>query len=130
MISIRSFFRSLNHALRGLGELFKTEQSFRIQVLATIVVGVLLVVLDLAAWQRILLILLCSAVLILEIINSIIERVADAVQPRLSPMVKDVKDMMAGAVLLTALTALVVGVAILYLPIWEKLCAIIQYCKP
>lgn len=130
MISPRAFFRSLRHALRGLSEIFWTEQSFRIQVLATLAVGVLLVVLDLAAWQRILLILLCSAVLILEILNSIIERVADAVQPRLSPMVKDVKDMMAGAVLLTALTALVVGTAILYLPVAEKLCAIIYYCKP
>ncbi|MFA5946542.1 MAG: diacylglycerol kinase family protein [Patescibacteria group bacterium] len=130
MISLRAFFKSFHHALRGLAELFKTEQSFRLQVLATIIVGGLLIGLDLAAWQRILLILLCSAVLILEIINSIIERVADAVQPRLSPMVKDVKDMMAGAVLLTALTALVVGTAILYLPVWEKVCAIIQYCKP
>ena len=130
MISIRSFFRSFRNALRGLGELFKTEQSFRIQVLATMVVGVLLVVLDLAAWQRILLILLCAAVLVLEIVNSIIERVADAVQPRLSPMVRDVKDMMAGAVLLTAITALVVGIAILYQPLWDAVCAIIQYCKP
>lgn len=130
MISPRAFFRSLHHALRGLSELFWTEQSFRIQVLATVVVGVLMVVLDLAAWQRILLILLCAAVLVLEIVNSIIERVADAVQPRLSPMVKDVKDMMAGAVLLTAITAVVVGIAILYVPVQEFVCAIIHYCKP
>ncbi len=129
MISPRSFFRSLRHALQGLAELFHSEQSFRIQVLATFVVVVLMLTLDLAAWQRILLILLCSAVLVLEIINSIIERVADAVQPRLSPMVKDVKDMMAGAVLITALTALIVGIAILYLPVLEKVCAIIHYCK-
>ncbi len=130
MISPRVFIRSLKNALRGLSEIFWTEQSFRIQVLATVIVAGLLVVLDLAAWQRILLGLLCSAVLILEILNSIIERVADAVQPRLSPMVRDVKDMMAGAVLLTAVTALVVGTAILYLPVWEKVCAIIYYCKP
>jgi len=130
MISPRALYKSFKHAIRGLQEIFWTEQSFRIQVFATIIVLVLLYVLDLAGWQRILLILLCSAVLILEILNSIIERVADAVQPRLSPMVKDVKDMMAGAVLLTALTALVVGTAILYLPVWEKVCAIIHYCKP
>jgi diacylglycerol kinase len=130
MISPRTFFRSLRHALRGLKELFVTEQSFRIQVLASLLVGFLLVTLPLETWQRILLLLLCAAVLILEIINSIIERVADAVQPRLSPMVKDVKDMMAGAVLLMALTAFVVGIVILYHPVVDELCAILHACKP
>jgi len=130
MIVIRTFFRSIKHALRGLAELFSVEQSFRIQVLATITVIVFMFVFHLEAWQRILLVLLCSAVLILEIINSIIERVADAVQPRLSPMVRDVKDMMAGAVLLCALCAVGVGIAIFYRPVTESACAIIQLCKP
>ncbi|MFA5946221.1 MAG: diacylglycerol kinase family protein [Patescibacteria group bacterium] len=130
MIVIRTFFRSIKHALRGLAELFSAEQSFRIQVLATIAVLAFMFVFRLEAWQRILLVLLCSAVLILEIINSIIERVADAVQPRLSPMVRDVKDMMAGAVLLCALCAVGVGIAIFYHPVMEFACAIIQTCKP
>ncbi len=129
MIAIRPFFRSLKHAVRGLIEIFHTEQSFRIQVLASVIIFVLMFVFSLETWQRILLVLLCSAVLILEIINSILERVADAVQPRLSPMVKDVKDMMAGAVLLSSLCAAVVGIAIFYAPVTDAVCVIIHSCK-
>jgi diacylglycerol kinase len=52
--------------------------------------------------------------MVLEIVNSIMERFADAVQPRMSSMVREVKDMMAGAVFLTALTAAAIGIMIFY----------------
>jgi undecaprenol kinase len=130
MISPRSFFRSLRHACRGLCDLFRTEQSFRIQTLVSLGVLFLVVTLPLQMWERILLLLLTSAVVILEIINSIIERVADAVQPRLSPMVREVKDMMAGAVLLSALVSAVIGFIILYPPLMDIACAILHFCKP
>ena len=129
MISPKRFFKSLKHALRGLADLFWAEQNFRIQVLAGVVVVALAVVLELQTWERILLLLLTSFVLILEILNSIIERVADAVQPRLSPMVREVKDMMAGAVLICAVVSAIVGGVILYAPIRDIVCAILMLCK-
>lgn len=130
MISPRTFFKSLRHAFRGLRDLFWAEQSFRIQVLVALLVLSFVVYLDLEVWERILLLLLTAAVIILEIINSIIERVADAVQPRLSPMVREVKDMMAGAVFLAALVAAIIGTVILYPPIAEIACDILDFCKP
>lgn len=130
MISPKRFFRSFSHALRGLSDLFWAEQSFRVQSLAAVAVVLLAIFLDLDTWQRILLVLLTSAVLILEILNSIIERVADAVQPRLSPMVREVKDMMAGAVLLAAITSAVIAVVILWAPLYDLVCVILYTCKP
>jgi diacylglycerol kinase len=41
--------------------------------------------------------------------NTIFERLSDALKPRLHPMVKEIKDMMAGAVLITAITAVTVA---------------------
>ena len=71
-----------------------------------------LFVLDLAVWEQIILILLSAAVLIMEVLNSIVERITDGLKPRLSPMVKEVKDMMAGAVLLTVLASSIIGLMI------------------
>lgn len=113
MISFKMFGKSLRHALRGLRSVAAEEQSFRLQLTAAVVVLVLIPFIDLATWEQVLLVLLVAAVLVLEIVNTILERIADAVEPRVSPMVKDVKDMMAGAVLITALTAGAVGAMIL-----------------
>lgn len=115
MINIfKQFIRSLRHAASGLRFVASREQSFRLQIFASAVVLALVIFLELAVWQKILLILLVCAVLVLEVINSIFERIADALKPRLNPVVKEVKDMMAGAVLLTAITSVVVAVMIFW----------------
>lgn len=115
MISLRRFARSLRHALRGLREIARTEHSFRVQLTVGTAALVLAFVFPLAAWQQIVVILLVAAVLVLEAMNTIVERLADAVAPRLSDMVREVKDMMAGAVLLVSITSAVIG-AIVFLP--------------
>lgn len=122
------FVRSLKHAIRGLRDVAHDEQSFRIQISVSIVVIGLSWLLPLDTWERILVILLCAAVMVLEVLNSIMERFADAVQPRLSPMVREVKDMMAGAVFLTSLTAGVVGVLIFYPHVLEMVYVILKLC--
>lgn len=114
MISPRMFFRSLRHALRGLAEVTRTEHSFRVQLCTAIVIVAAGIVLPLETWERIVVALIIAAVLVLEVMNSIMERLADALQPRLSLMVKEVKDMMAGAVLLASVTSVVVGVLIFW----------------
>ena len=65
-------------------------------------------------YEWILLILLIGAVWTLELVNSIIERLADAFKPRLHSYVKDVKDIMAAAVLIASLIAGAVGITIFY----------------
>jgi diacylglycerol kinase len=51
-------------------------------------------------------------VLVLEIINSIFERIVDVYKPRLNPYVRDIKDMMAAAVLIASLGAAIIGLMI------------------
>lgn len=118
MIVPRQFFRSLRHALRGMIDVARAEHSFRVQLLFGTVAVVCAIILPLATWERILIFLITAAVLVLEVMNTIVERLVDAVQPRLSPMVREIKDMMAATVLVTSLTALVVGLMIFgrYLP--------------
>lgn len=128
MSPLRLFVRSLRHALRGLLDVARAEQSFRIQIFISLLAVCFSLLLPLSTWERILVLLLCSAVMVLEVLNSIMERFADAVQPRLSSMVREVKDMMAGAVFLTALTAGVIGVMIFYPHFYDLVCAILESC--
>lgn len=129
MSRFRLFLRSLRYAVRGIQDVARTEQSFRLQLAISFFAVGLAVLLPLAVWERILVILLCCAVLVLEIVNSIMERFADAAHPRLSSMVREIKDMMAGAVLLTAATAGIVG-AMIFLPhFYDLACAILIICK-
>ena len=105
-------FRSFRHAFRGLYVVAKTELSFRVQLFVGSLVLILLIVLPLLLWQRIILILLIAAVLILEVINSIFERMVDSFKPRLNPMVGEIKDIMAAAVLLASIVSAVIGILI------------------
>jgi len=114
MISVKKFYKSLKYALRGIKQVMKQEHSFRVQLIAALVVLVVVFLLPLDVWERVVLLLLIAAVLVLEVINSIFERLSDGLKPRLNEMVKDVKDMMAGAVLITSCTAALIAAMILW----------------
>lgn len=114
MIRIQHVFKSFRHALRGVHVVYGAEQSFRVQVYAAALVLVLAGMADVKTYEWIVLILLIGSVLTLELINSVFERLVDVFKPRLHPIVKDVKDIMAAAVLLVSAAAVVVGVIIFY----------------
>ena len=114
MSSLFHFFRSLRYAFRGLRDIARHEQSFRIQLFCGTVIVVALFFLRLPMWNNVLLILLIASILILEVINSIFERITDALKPRLSPVVKEIKDMMAGAVLIASFTSAIIAFLLLF----------------
>lgn len=113
MLSVKQLFKSFHYASRGLVIAWKYEQSFRIQAAAALVVLALIIWFHLPLWQTIALLLLIILVLTLEIINSILERFVDVFKPRIHPMVEEIKDLMAGAVLIASVGALIVGLLIL-----------------
>ncbi len=94
--------------------MFMNEHSFRVQILAAIVVIAAMLYFPLDTWERVILLILIAAVLVLELINSVFERMSDGLKPRLHPMVKDIKDIMAGAVLITAIASVIVAVIIFW----------------
>lgn len=107
--------KSFHYALKGLGLVFREEQNFRIQIIAALAVFILMFVLETKNWEKVALILVISFVLVLELINSIFERVVDMLKPRVHFYVEAVKDLMAAAVLIASLAALVVGL-IIFIP--------------
>ncbi len=99
----------------GLTTAFKEEQNFRIQCFIAVIVVALMILLGLNPQEKSILLLTILVVLSLELINSQIEKFLDLIQPDHHPKVKVIKDFSAGAVLLSALGSVVIGVLI-FLP--------------
>lgn len=115
MIHVGRLFASFRNALRGVFVVFRTEQSFRLQVVAGFVTILLAWYFQVTPFQWVVLILFIGCVLVLELINSVFERLVDSFKPRIHPAVRDIKDIMAGVVLLASAAAAAVGVWI-FLP--------------
>jgi len=120
MVSFWRFIKSTKDALRGLRVVFKNEQNFRIQILVGLLVVILAFMFPLKIWEIILLILLLVQVLVMELLNTALEYFTDLLKPRLHHYVSLIKDIMAAAVLLTALGSAVIGL-IIFLPHFIKL---------
>jgi diacylglycerol kinase len=108
------FLKSFSNALRGIGTVWREERNFRIQIFAGVSVILLSFILSLSIIEKSILVLLVIIILSLEMLNSILERFIDVLKPRVHSYVKDVKDIAAGAVLVSSLGALTVGIIIFY----------------
>lgn len=120
MIRLSQLFSSFRHALRGIAVVYRDEQSFRIQVFLSLVVLAFSFYFPISNFQFLTVLILIAAVLVLEIVNSIFERIIDSFKPRIHPIVRDIKDVMAGAVLIVSLVSAAAGVTIFW-PYVQKL---------
>jgi diacylglycerol kinase len=111
-MNLREIRKSFQHAWDGLCIAFRDERSFRIQIAASLLVCIALILLPLERWERVLLLMATALVLVLELVNSMVERLVDLVKPRLHSYVKEIKDLMAAAVLVAAVFAAAIGVYI------------------
>jgi diacylglycerol kinase len=121
MIDVSKFARSIRFAWHGIVLLARQEQSFRIQLLAAAAVAVLAAWLGLSRAEIALLSVVISSVLVLELLNSAVERLVDLFKPRIHQYAEEVKDIMAGAVFVSSIGAAVVGVIVFYPRVTELL---------
>ena len=112
IISVRKQANSFKNSFRGLRVAFFEEQSFKIQVIAALVVVLLMFSLPLHSIERAILILAITVVLSLELLNSQIERALDTAQFDHNPKIRDIKDLSTSAVLIASVGALVIGLFI------------------
>lgn len=110
--SIRKRLKSFSYAFNGLRLLIKEEHNAWVHLLATICVVIFGFVLSLSPLEWIAVIFAIGFVFAMEAINSSIERIADFISPERHDMIKQIKDISAAAVLIAALTALIVGLLV------------------
>lgn len=113
--SLKKLSRSFDHAVRGVVYLLKSEQNARVHSVITILVGVLAYIFDVTRLEAAVLFIAVILVFAIEIINTAIEKVFDVCHPESHNVIRGAKDAMAGAVLISAIIAIVVAVLI-FLP--------------
>jgi len=118
---LRSRLRSFRHAFAGAWYVLRTQKNAWIHLL------IMIVVLILAAWLRLslfdwsVLVIAMGIVWLAEFLNTSIEAIVDLVSPQRHPLAKVSKDVGAAAVLITAFTAVVVGLLLMGPPLWARI---------
>lgn len=104
---------SFKYAIEGIKNAYKAERNLKIHVLAMIIVILLGFILKIAVWEWVVCIVLFALVIGAELFNTSIEEVVNLLSPEIRIHAKYAKDIAAGAVLVNAFFAAVVGCIIL-----------------
>ena len=114
-IDFKKLLKSFKFAFSGLKIILEEEHAFKIMFLVAILVIIAMFYFNLPLTQKAVLFAMIILVLILELVNSVIEKVLDFVCSGLNGKVKIIKDVLAGIVLLASLGAAILGLLI-FLP--------------
>lgn len=110
--------RSFRWALRGIGIMLATQHNAWIHAAAT------LAVVGLSAWVRLTPLQWCAIVVAIvtvwtaEALNTAFELLADVASPEFHPLVEKAKDVAAGAVLISAVGAVIIASLVLAPSLW------------
>lgn len=110
-----SLKKSFSYAFRGLKYVIKNERNFRIELLFAILIIPFAIIIGVEKWEFVVVVFLATLVLVTELINTVVERVVDILEPRMHPFAKLIKDITAAIVLISAAMSVVVGL-IIFLP--------------
>ena len=106
-----AFFKSFVYAWKGI-QLSLKQRNFKIQItlgLLSVILGFLFKI----YWSEWCIILICvGAVLTLEMLNTAIELLVDLVSPGFNEKAGRIKDLAAGAVLITSIFSAIIGLII------------------
>lgn len=105
----RRFVESLNAAVEGFIYVLKTERNMRVHFLLALFCILLGIAVGFTYVELAALCLTITLVLGAEMFNTALELIVDMVKSEFHPVARVIKDVSAGAVLLTAVNALVVG---------------------
>lgn len=106
---------SFRHAGEGLKQGWRHERNLRIFTWMAVLVVLAMLGLKTSRWESALLVLTMMTMFGLELLNSQIERFLGLVAPQPSESVKKIKDLSAGAVLLGAVGAIIIG-GLIFIP--------------
>ena len=108
---------SFNSAINGIINTVRTERNMKIHLVVAILVLISCFFFDISKMEFLILAITITMVMAAEVVNTAIEAVVDMSTNYYHPLAKIAKNAAAGAVLITAINALIVG----YVIFWDKL---------
>ena len=107
--------KSVGFAFKGAYLLITTEASLKIQLTIGVLMTLLGFYVGLSATEWCIQILVIALIMAIEGVNTAIEEIADFIHPEHHPKIGLIKDLAAGAVLIVAIAAVIIG-CIIYIP--------------
>lgn len=114
-ISIKKLRNSFKYAIQGIKSSLKTEQNLKVHFIIVIITIIAGIILKLSCMEWIICLMLFGFVITLELLNTAIEVTVDIAMPEKNEQAKLAKDIAAGAVLVSAITSMIVGL-IIFIP--------------
>lgn len=104
-----SLISSFKHAFDGIFSSYKTERNLIIHTIIMTLVIIFGIIYKINKYEWFTCIILFLVVISSELFNTAIELTVDIVSPEINPLAKKAKDISAGAVLITAIGAAIIG---------------------
>jgi len=120
-VKTKKLINSFKYAGQGIFSSFKTERNMKIHVIIMLMVILMGILLKITKLEWIICIILIGVVISAELFNTAIETIVDMVMPYKNEKAKLAKDVSAGAVLVVAIGAAIVGGMIFFPKIIEIL---------
>lgn len=108
-----NLWRSFGYAFAGIFHVLRTQRNFRIHLAVAAIVTALSLYVNLSWTEWSILIVCIILVLFAEMINTALEAVVDLASPNIHPLAKIAKDVTAGAVLVVAIGAALIGLLLI-----------------
>lgn len=105
----KNFLQSFSHALEGIAHTIKNERNMRFHILASILVIIAGILFRLSFTEFAVLFFAIGLVIASEMANTMVERIIDILYKSYDENAKIIKDVAAGMVAVSALTAALVG---------------------
>ena len=121
---VKSRLRSFQYAISGWWFVIRTQRNAWLHALASISVLLVAAWLNLEGRDWAVLILTIGTVWTAEFINTAIEAVVDLAAPGHHPLAKIGKDVGAAAVLIAAISSIMIGCLVLGPPLWARITAL------
>lgn len=118
--SIKNRLKSFVHAFKGIQLLLKYEHNAWIHLFALVVVVLLALWLHISIAEWIYIVFAAGFVFVSEAINTAIEKMANAISIEKNEHIKKAKDIGAGAVLIAAITAAIIGLLV-FIPYFSNM---------
>lgn len=115
------FVRSFSCAIEGIAYTVKTQRNMQIHLVAAVLALVASWWLDISRNDILLVFFAIALVFALEIVNTAIEAAVDIASPDWHAKAKIAKDAAAGAVLVAACLAVLIGIAVFGPPLYHKI---------
>ena len=116
---LAKFIAGFRYAFNGLWYALRTQRNVRVHVCIAILAIILGIILHISAIEFAMVFVAITSVFIAEMFNTVFELCIDIAAPDYHPLAKIAKDMAAGAVLLSAMLAVVIGLFVFVPHIWH-----------